>query len=65
MLTLTLTSVLDPNGIPTAVLTSPAAVPYLADQRTGGQAPVDAQAARDALLCLRRLNQIAVQSIRY
>jgi Tetratricopeptide repeat len=64
---LQLASMLDPNGIPIAVLASPPAMKYLAYHRTAagraGQissnpAPVEVSAddAREALYCLHRLN---------
>ena len=54
---LELTSVLDPSGIPTDVLTAPRARGYLALHR-GDEELVDVEHARDALYCLRRLNLI-------
>ncbi|MDT0346044.1 tetratricopeptide repeat protein [Streptomyces litchfieldiae] len=53
---LRLASMLDANGIPAAVLTSPAALEYVASCRPGGL--VDEDAARDALRCLHRLNLV-------
>ena len=68
---LELASMLDPNGIPQAVLTSPPALAYLTRYRTssadtgsdasgGGSRmrapPVDAEDAADALQCLHRLS---------
>jgi len=50
---LELASVLDPNGIPAAVLTAPATLAYLS-QRTNR--PVDEHQTNDALSALRRLN---------
>ncbi|MEU1402441.1 tetratricopeptide repeat protein [Streptomyces sp. NPDC005728] len=62
---LQLASMLDSNGIPTAVLSSTPALEYLAAERTPGtsdslaaQEAVDEEAAGDALHCLRRLNLI-------
>jgi hypothetical protein len=55
---LNLASVLDPAGIPLAVLQALAALAYLTRTRAGGGGSVDADAARDALYCLRRLNLI-------
>ncbi|WP_322751715.1 MULTISPECIES: helix-turn-helix transcriptional regulator, partial [unclassified Frankia] len=61
---LTLAAVLDPNGIPEAVLTSVPARAYLTDHRVPagqtavGPRPVDADDARDALACLHQLSLI-------
>lgn len=57
---LELASVLDPNGIPMAVLTAPPALAYLRSQAKeyGGQ--VDEERARDALYCLQRLSLVSV-----
>jgi hypothetical protein len=51
---LEIASLLDPNGIPVAVLTTPPALAYLAS-RAGG-AHVDTDTAHDALRCLYRLS---------
>ncbi len=58
---LVLLSLLDSNGIPADVVASPATMDFLAHHRTQGAAdrelPVlDADAARDAVACLSRLN---------
>jgi hypothetical protein len=53
---LELASVLDPNGIPAAVLTSPPALAYLMAHRSAGMSEVDAENAADGLRCLHRLN---------
>ncbi|WP_322751958.1 MULTISPECIES: NB-ARC domain-containing protein [unclassified Frankia] len=63
---LQLAAVLDPHGIPEAVLTSPPALAYLTRHRTSGNQPkqsdenyarpVDAAAARDALRAMHRLS---------
>jgi len=67
---LELASMLDSNGVPQQVLTSPPALTYLAQHRTISSAPAshpgikdadaggsaDAQDAADALRCLHRLN---------
>jgi hypothetical protein len=62
---LELASMLDPNGIPTAVLTSEPALAYLAWRRTRGgglagahEPPVAVDAAADALRCLHRLSLV-------
>lgn len=51
-----LASMLDPNGIPTTVLTCPPALAYLARSRTAGDAMPDADLAVDGLWCLHRLS---------
>ncbi|WP_338930543.1 tetratricopeptide repeat protein [Streptomyces netropsis] len=57
-----LIALLDPNGIPTTVLTSPPALAYLAARRTpaqGGHRPghhIGTEDAADALRCLHRLS---------
>ncbi|MBZ4014745.1 tetratricopeptide repeat protein [Streptomyces purpurogeneiscleroticus] len=60
---LALAAMLDPNGIPHAVLTSPPALAYLTEHRTSqpgdpgvGQQQVTAADAGDALRCLHRLS---------
>jgi hypothetical protein len=57
---LELASMLDPNGIPEAVFTSPPALEYLAQYRTnrnqGTARAADAEDAADALRCLHRLS---------
>lgn len=58
---LELMCVLDPNGVPLAVLTSPAALEYLRNRQTPGAVePVKPERARDALYCLQRLSLISV-----
>jgi NB-ARC domain len=64
---LELASMLDPNGIPAAVLTSEPALEYLTRYRCvlGGQGrarPTDAQDAADALRCLHRLSLAELDS---
>ncbi|MEV0082892.1 tetratricopeptide repeat protein [Saccharopolyspora sp. NPDC050642] len=49
-------AVLDPNGIPATVLTTPAALSYLAKANV----EVDAEDAWDAVHCLHRLNLVTV-----
>ncbi|MFV5996575.1 tetratricopeptide repeat protein [Streptomyces sp. NPDC056231] len=58
---LRLTSLLDPNGVPEVVLTSPPSLRYLADQRDAG-APTPGQpaTARDAVLALRTLYRFSL-----
>src|SRR5262249_23751787 len=51
---------LDPNGIPGAVLTSPAACAFLA--QLGGTAPVDDMQARAAVHTLSRLGLVAIDT---
>ncbi|MFE6178836.1 tetratricopeptide repeat protein, partial [Streptomyces sp. NPDC056464] len=56
-----LASMLDPNGIPTTVLTSPPALTYLSEHRIPYDAnarsrPVSVDATTDALRCLDRLS---------
>src|SRR5215831_331338 len=57
---LALTSVLDPNGIPGAVLTSPASCAFLTQLRGG--APVDDMQARAAVHTLSRLGLVAIDT---
>ena len=58
--TLALISMLDPNGIPGAVLTTPAACAYLS--RFGGAAPVDEVQARTAVHALGRLGLVTIDT---
>ncbi|WP_370423765.1 tetratricopeptide repeat protein [Streptomyces sp. QH1-20] len=59
---LQLIALLDPNGIPTTVLTSPPALAHLFERRTPGQDghrpghPIGIEDAADALRCLHRLS---------
>ncbi len=57
---LQLASLLNPNGIPATVLTSPAALAYLTEHRTAGlggaSCQVGVEDAADALRCLHRLS---------
>jgi TIR domain/NB-ARC domain/Tetratricopeptide repeat len=55
---LTMLSLLDPNGIPDTVLTAPATLTYLNRHRPDSTPHVDAEAGRDALSCLARLNVV-------
>jgi hypothetical protein len=61
---LELASALDPNGIPSAVLTSDPALEYLVEHRTpgadarGGSRDIDVADAADALRCLHRLSLV-------
>lgn len=65
---LELAGMLDANGIPAAVLSSPPALAHLASRRArtapapaagdAGEAAVDPETAGDALHCLRRLNPV-------
>jgi len=57
---LALISMLDPNGIPGAVLTAPAACAYLS--RFGGAAPVDEVQARTAVHALGRLGLVTIDT---
>jgi tetratricopeptide (TPR) repeat protein len=57
---LALISMLDPNGIPGAVLTTPAACAYLS--RFGGAAPVDEVQARTAVHALGRLGLVTIDT---
>jgi tetratricopeptide (TPR) repeat protein len=57
---LALASMLDPNGIPGAVLTSPAACAFLT--RSRGSAPADDAQARNAVHALARLGLVTVDT---
>jgi hypothetical protein len=57
---LTLAALLDPNGIPAAVLTALPVLTYLTNRRTTSDGPVDADTARQALACLHRLSLASV-----
>src|SRR5215471_8860753 len=57
---LALASMLDPNGIPGAVLTSPASCTFLT--QLGGTAPVDDMQARAAVHTLSRLGLVAIDT---
>ncbi|GAB2647638.1 hypothetical protein GCM10027271_01470 [Saccharopolyspora gloriosae] len=58
---LELAAVLDPNGIPDAVLTAPAVLEHLAT-RLGAAEPVEAEDVREALHGLNRLSLVIVDS---
>jgi hypothetical protein len=60
---LALLSLLDPNGIPLHIVTTGASVAYLNAHRSAGAdgEPVAAQQARDAVMCLARLNFVDVE----
>ena len=61
---LQLAAMLDPNGIPSRVLTSPPAVAYLAQHRTAGQegtaGPPDHVSHQEAMLSLRALHRLSL-----
>ena len=67
---LTLTALLDPNGIPAAVLTAPTVLAYLTTHRgtfpeghaASSTDPVDADTALHALACLHQLNLLTLNT---